>query len=74
MNCPKCGAPLRENALFCTACGTRVAETPQQPSRLKSTMPLDGQSAPKAEAPAPRSRSRRRSDLRLPRPLPPRRS
>lgn len=52
MNCPKCGAPLRENAVFCTACGTRVAETPQQPSRLKSTMPLDGQSAPKAEAPA----------------------
>ena len=50
MNCPKCGAPLRENAAFCTACGAKVAQ--QQPSRLKSTMPLDGAPAPETEAAA----------------------
>lgn len=47
MNCPKCGAPLRENAAFCTACGAKVAEV--KPSRLKSTMPLDGAAEPKPE-------------------------
>ena len=45
MNCPRCGAPLREGAVFCTACGTRVA-------KLKSTIPLDAQPAPEA-APRP---------------------
>ena len=36
MNCPNCGATIRPNAAFCTACGTRVA---QRTNRLKSTMP-----------------------------------
>ncbi len=28
--CPNCGAELKDEALFCTACGTKIAEPPSE--------------------------------------------
>ena len=50
MNCSSCGAPLRENAAFCTACGAKVA--PVQSSRLKSTIPMPEPAEPRPVEPA----------------------
>ena len=55
MNCPNCGAPLREHAAFCTNCGSQVGE--KKASKLKSTMPMNDapvqQAAPAAPQQAP---------------------
>jgi uncharacterized membrane protein YvbJ len=37
MQCPQCGAPLREGAKFCNTCGTKLeaqAEVPQKRTAL----------------------------------------
>ena len=50
MNCPNCGAPLREGAAFCTSCGTAVQE---RKPKLKSTLPMDEPVAPVQQPAAP---------------------
>lgn len=38
MNCPKCGAPMEENARFCTNCGSAA----EQPAVQAAEQPSDG--------------------------------
>lgn len=38
-NCPKCNAPLKPGAKFCTKCGTRVAPQAVSPDETKSDVP-----------------------------------
>lgn len=52
MNCPNCGAPLRDGAAFCTSCGSSVQA---KRSKLKSTMPMDEPFAPQPAAQQPAS-------------------
>lgn len=45
MNCSKCGAPLKENAKFCTICGSNVLSEDVQNSHLDT----DATSEPQVE-------------------------
>lgn len=38
-NCPKCNAPLKSGAKFCTKCGTRIAPQAVSPDETKSDVP-----------------------------------
>lgn len=47
MNCPKCGAPLIENARFCTSCGGNIdADTPQAPPPQQEPQAAPGDAVP----------------------------
>ncbi len=47
MNCPKCGVPLKENAKFCTVCGSNVLPEDIQNPDLDTDTALE----PQAENP-----------------------
>lgn len=53
MNCPKCGAPLDDDALFCTFCGTKVERTGGEPETSAAAQEKTPDDTLSAAAPSP---------------------